>query len=325
MIQENKTLRWLESQNRSMDEIHRSEDTGLCNRIFHWQLAEFLNEKNNYEYTIYVGESYWPELNELIELPHTKIFNENETDDVDLKILNLTRDSKPLTDFDINNFILKNDFTLSENHLYSDFQFQILSEFNNQIDIKRNISNVKLKDLDLQSLIHEFSKDMVGIHIRRGRGVQYENDLTSLPNLIQSNYINYRLKEGRETAKYYIYEFIRDDVYFNIIDSILEINPLQKFYVSHDLPDDIFEYYINRYPNSIYTKTHFYDFIENRYKTPIQHVKNVIDLFSLSNTKFVIMHPLSTWSTFAFNYNNKKGVLATEPIGQIIQNYNVFL
>ena len=36
------------------------------------------------------------------------------------------------------------------------------------------------------------------------------------------------------------------------------------------------------------------------------HLDNVVDLFGLSNTKFLIAYPVSTWSVFAYEYKKKK-------------------
>ena len=47
------------------------EDTGFCNRLFHWELAYYLNDINNFKFKILL-EDYWrPEL-EYLELPHTE-------------------------------------------------------------------------------------------------------------------------------------------------------------------------------------------------------------------------------------------------------------
>lgn len=321
MITENKTLRWLESQNRDMNEIHHSADTGLCNRISYWTLAYFLTEKNNYEYTIYVGESYWPELSELISLPNTKIFNEKKNDSAEIKKSNLKQDSVKLDETFLLECLSKDNFSLNGNHFYSSFSFDFLTKFGDSEAIENKVSSIKLQDSELNDMITNLTKDMIGIHIRRGRGVIYDTEVQTLPEKVQRGYIDYRGLEGAGTADFYIYKFIRDDVYFNIIDSFIKENPNQKFYISHDLPDDIFDYYLEKYPNNLYTKKYFYDFIKDRYKTPIHHVKNVVDLFSLSNTKFVLKHPLSTWSSFAWIYNDRKGCYVTDDIQHILSQY----
>lgn len=323
MIDE-KTLRWLESQGRTTNEIHNKgvgfNDTGLCNRIFHWEVAEIINKFNNFEYTIYLDESYWPELVEMIELPHTKFFPISSDDDKNRRD-ELIQNSHPLLDRNILD-ILNNKVRLKHNHFYSDFKFSIMPDLDSIKSKYNYISNIKLTDDDLDLKIKELTVDMIGIHIRRGRGIIYTDSVKSLPANIQSEYVSHRKKEGEFTEKFYMYNFIEDSIYFNIIDSILEENPNQKFYISHDLPDNLLNYYSDKYPGIVYTKSYFYNFIKGRYhKTSISHVTNIVDLFCLSYTKFLISSPESTWSTFAKRYTDKITRMATDDINLIIDTY----
>jgi hypothetical protein len=72
------TLRWLEPfggwghHNNFFDYVtlEFGTDTGLCNRILHWEVAEFINEKNDFSYDILLQDLFWPEL-EILDLPHT--------------------------------------------------------------------------------------------------------------------------------------------------------------------------------------------------------------------------------------------------------------
>ena len=320
MVFDNKSLRWGESQGRHLDEIHRSYDTGLCNRIDHWEMGEILNKSHNYDYTIYLDEIHWPEATELITLPHTKLFSSNEIDDLIKRNTEFTKDSFEINNSYFNSLIVGNE-SLKDNHLYSNFDFSMISNVPESEIQSSVISNIKLTDSVLNEKIVNLVTDMVGIHIRRGRGIQYMDSIDSLPRQIQEGYSKYRLSEGVSTDKFFIYEFITDDVYFSVIDSILEANPNQKFYISHDLPSELFNYYLDRYPNKIYTKSYFLDFIKNRYKTPITHVNNIIDLFSLANTKFILTHPLSSWSRFAFRYNNTLKRSVNDNIEDIVDTY----
>lgn len=43
----NKTLRWLEPYGGWSE-----NDTGLCNRIFHWEIAHEICKQNNYDFKI---------------------------------------------------------------------------------------------------------------------------------------------------------------------------------------------------------------------------------------------------------------------------------
>jgi hypothetical protein len=306
-------IRWVEPQGRTMDEIHRSTDTGFCNRIFYWEGLQLLNKLNGYEYQIEVDSKYWPELNELVELPNTK------TTDYELDL-----SYTPITDSLIEDISIKDEFKLSEPNYYSNFDYQTLSKFNSILDENRPITDIKLKDSELSDHIIDFAKDMIGIHIRRGRGIIYgKSEIESLPKSIQYPYVKFRELEGVDTPKYYIYEFVKDFTYFNIIDSILNVNPKQKIYISYDVPDKLIDYYEQRYRGVIFTKKYFYDFIKNRYTTKDTHVKNVIDLFCLANTKSIIKHPLSTWSEFAQHHKPKPAVFSTEELSDIIDTIKI--
>ena len=36
-------------------------DTGFCNRIFHWEFAYEVNKRNNFDFKILLQEQFWPE------------------------------------------------------------------------------------------------------------------------------------------------------------------------------------------------------------------------------------------------------------------------
>ena len=317
---DNKTLRLPEPQGRTFFEIYQINDTGLCNRMFYWEVCQILNKFHNFEYSIYLDEKFWPELTEMIQLPNTKLFPIYDIPENDRRSY-LKGNSTPINTEDVHDVVVNNT-KLNSNHLYSNFDYSMLANLD-FIESKFNyISQIKLLDSDLDNEIKEFVKDMVGIHIRRGRGTIYSDSIKSLPNELQSKYITHRQKEGDFTEQYYIYDFIEDDKYFTIIDDILKESPTQKFYISHDLPDELLEYYLDKYPKSIYTKKYFYNFIKNKYtKTLDTHVKNIIDLFSLSYTKLIIKSPESTWSTFASRYRNIPHRLVSDTSDDILETY----
>ena len=43
-----RTLYWIDTLNKDMDEIHKITDTGFCNRIVTWEILQFLNERNGF-------------------------------------------------------------------------------------------------------------------------------------------------------------------------------------------------------------------------------------------------------------------------------------
>lgn len=319
-----KTLRWPEPFGRTMHEIHKTNDTGLCNRIFHWEVAYELNRYNNYQFNIFLEESKWPELNELLYLPNTRVSPEEINEPDNLKLKRLLGKSEPISRERIEQIFKWEDFSLkSFNHYYSNFGHYSLPDLYGRESYThedRPLKYISLKDLELDFMIKNLTKDLVGIHMRRGRGIKYKEHIDTLDNQIRNDYIEYR--ETEPADDFYIYKFVKDDDYFKIIDGFLSKNPKQKFYISHDLPDEIFKYYEKKYPNILYTKKYFYDFIKNKYSnTNPSHVKNVIDLFALSNTNFVIKHELSTWSEFAHFYTKKPGFYFHDDLDYILSFY----
>lgn len=309
-----KTLRWPDPHKRHMDEIHRSRDTGLCNRLLHWEIAQEINRHNNFKFDVIVGESSWPELKELIYLPNTKVLPEIEEDSYSIKYKSLIEDSTSLKIEKIKKMFLKKNFSLEENDYHSDFGFATLMDMysiNSDIEYdilsNRPIKTISLKDKELENKIKDTTSDMIGIHFRRGRGIKYNNLLIqTLPKDIQQKYLEFRGLEGKDMAKFYEYDFVTDTQYFHVIDGILKKYPNKKIYISHDLPDELFEYYFEKYPNKILTKTYFYEYIKGKFTTSIQHVLNVIDLFCLSHTFMLYKHPISTWSEFCDSYKDKE-------------------
>lgn len=318
-----KTLRWPEPFDRQMHEIHNSNDTGLCNRIFHWEVAYELNKLSGFQHKIFLEESKWPELKELINLPDTRVSPENVEESYELKLKRLLGKSVPISREILEGIIQSQEFNLEDNHLYSDFGHYSLPDLygRDKYDYsERPLRLITLKDDELDSMIKDLTKDLIGIHIRRGRGIQYADHVDTLDDEIIDDYIEYR--ELEDADEFYIYKFVEDSVYFEIIDGFIKRNPHQKFYISHDLPDEIFEFYERKYPNRFITKKYFYDFIKGRYpNTNETHVKNIIDLFSLSNTKLVVKHELSTWSEFAHYYTDKKGFYFHDDINYILNSF----
>ena len=62
------------------------------------------------------------------------------------------------------------------------------------------------------------------------------------------------------------YTFVPDERYFHLIDfPILEVNPNQEFYISHDLPDMFMYPFIMKYKDKILEKRNYRFPFENYY------------------------------------------------------------
>ena len=156
-------------------------------------------------------------------------------------------------------------------------------------------------------MIESAVRGVVGIHIRKSHGVQ-------------GSYFRNK-REGP-------YDNIDNIVYIKFIEKILKFNPKQKFYLSSDLPLKSMKFLLDKYEMITYKdivkdydlkieNNSFRDKISN-YKVNIiklNTLKDIIDLFGLSFCSYLISHPNSTWSEFAYRYRRKPFV--TPDIGNI--------
>lgn len=324
------TLRWVEPFGGWNKD---TEDTGLCNRIFHWEVAYEISKNNNFDYHIILEEKYWPEY-KLIELPKTKFFRNVEGDNYDVEKLKFIaiydtdkqeiRTAEPISYGMIRRMFGYDGCKLEQGgHYYSNFGYRALSDLYPMSTvemIERPLKGIKLRYKTVEDSLRYEVRDAVGIHIRRGNGIPYnQDDLSSLPEEVRHRYQLIKRVDRYQTDNFY--SFHQDELYFNIIDNILKLNPNQKFYISSDLSDDIMGYFYERYQGNLIDKKMIfnivYDYIVTAgiNKSEIEFgnvVTNLIDLFSLSFCKFLIKVPTSTWSNFAENYTKKESAFVTD-------------
>lgn len=356
-----KTLRWIEpfggwnKINVKHDHFTTNlanADTGLCNRLLHWEIAHFINEKNNNEYSIMVNSKDWPELY-LIDLPNTYTDYRNLSledglyDDAynELKfktVFDMAADSvykaTPLETENLDEIFKNGDCHLKGNHYYSDFGYSPLlhkvklnqklhEEYLEKIHF-RPLSQIKLRHQFIDGLLREGTENTIGIHMRRFNGVSINPKDDKNFKDKKLNKVYKELEENRPVKDNYT--FYGDDIYFELLDGILEINPHQKFYISHDLPDVFIQPYITRYGDRI-TDRRFFTLPVNRHIHAsghnIEHFRrignitnNIIDLFALSFCPFLISNQDSTWSEFAQYYNNHNGLKPVCPIDWDVEN-----
>jgi hypothetical protein len=322
------TLRWIEPFGRDTDEIYRSYDTGLCNRLFFWEIAQEINKLHGNKFKILLQQTHYPELLELLDLPNTILIKEDVEVEQSINLLNFKNldlegtdkiESKPINKDLLDEILLSKKQIQSSENWYSDFGFTRLDDiFSDSEQFKRHIKDIKIKDKNLEKILKDFTSNMIGIHVRRGRGVHFKNNLHEINDGIKNEFIKFREKESAES--FYQFDFYDDTFYFKIIDSILEINENQKFYISYDGPDNLIDYWFEKYPNNLHRKNDYLKYIKNDIFSD-SHFKNVIDLFSLCFCSFLIKFPLSTWSNFADTYLDKKSVILNEPKEKIIEKY----
>ena len=326
-----KTLRWLEPFGG-----WEEADTGLCNRILHWEIAYEINKRNYFDYRILLNKTDWPEL-ALITLPETSAFISYEYDkkaqdlnmvtvldseNFDVRIAKKIDSERLYYMFENNRLYLSDD-----NHWYSDFGYTDLNYLYKSKKVeKRPLSFIKLKDIFIEDLLKRNLFDVVGIHLRRNSGVHYDNDCAStLPDSIRDEFWGFKNKTPILNNDY---PFISDDKYFTIIDKMIEVNPQQKFYISADLPLKYYSYYKEKYKDLILTRHDFYGIIKEYLLNSEINVnnlirgsviENVVDLFALSFCKFLIKSERSTWSEFAQNYRNQPTVSTNDDWETVIK------
>lgn len=361
---QDKTLRWLEpfggwGNHSFFFDYVKPEfgmDTGFCNRILHWEIAYYLNEKNNFQYRILLQDMYWPEL-EILELPYTSqvridkySFGLNYPMEYnclkfmtvfDIKNMKVSM-TEPILKNDIESMFLSQDFNLPD-HVHSNFGYDSLLRLinlENNPNLENHLFTYDLKDRPLRkinikysfirTLLENFTKEVIGIHIRRYNGVYItEEDLQTIPENIREDFKKFIEKTN---SLHNAYRYYSDDLYFNIIDNILKINPKQKFFISADIPRKYLQHFYDKYGDNILDNTDIIrivtDFlVDNNHdvykmKTYGNVIENIVDLFSLSYCGLLVMSNKSTWSEFAKYHRDQPSVLITEDLSKIRETYS---
>lgn len=331
-----KTLRWTEPYGGWV-----KGDTGLCNRILHWEIAYEINKNSNFQYKIMLESIQWPELS-LIHLPDTATHINSEYEHgvryekeyqrlrfltvFDIENQNVKLSSK-ITKQIVEDMFQNDNFYLSGgNHFHSDFGYNEINKLYVKPVEKRPLSFIKLRHTFIEDFLRKNTFNLVGIHIRRNAGVHYtEEDLKTLPPDIKEKYIKYH----QETpVKNRIIEYVQDSKYFNIMDNMLKINPEQKFYISTDLPLTMLSNFKKMYGDKIITRDELFGPVRDHLLNGGVNIdklkrgdviENVIDLFALSFCKFLIKTSNSTWSEFAQEYRNQPSFFVTDDWQTIIR------
>lgn len=321
---------WGTEERKTKFSTDKEYDTGLCNRILHWEIAHDLNKKNDFKFDIIVENDQWPEL-ELIDLPHT------------IGVDDFNFDCEHTISLDeLRRKYVDDDYTLNGTTICSNFGF---SEIGNLLRFKkygrviyekpliepknRPLQQIKLKHRSVYDQITEMCKGVVGIHIRRGNGVDISDkdiDVMS-PKLVSLLGDSLKIRRDQNPTYYYV----GDEFYFEIIDEILTINPQQKIYVSCDMPDKYLFGFHERYGNNIINKRESVLKIESSLKhlwVDVEKLNNmgnvvgvVVDLFTLSQCEFQLLYWPSSWSKFARFYKNRPHAFDIDGKKKIIKKY----
>lgn len=330
-----KTLSWI---NKNYEWLNF--DTAFCNRIVNWEIAYYLKETLGEGHHILMEKNEWPEIsNDFIFFPDTSLI-----ENINQKVMETSEIKEVHEHFcdDVN--LLKE--SSGFNHLTYTFDFAKLDEKNrlftfiflltlqNNYRYKiRPLSYIRIKNYLVEDYLKTLTKDMIGIHIRRGSGVMFEEDKLGIKSKnVEESFIDFRKKitffNNNED-----YPYVDDNVYFDIIDSFLKINPNQKFYISTDLPFNLISYYIERYGDNVIFKENIIEEVNKilslsggEINTDIKKIitYDMVDLFALSFCKFLIKSHSSTWSSFAEVYRRQPSVSTEDGLDLIIKTYNSY-
>jgi hypothetical protein len=300
--------------NRSIKEATNRYDSGLCNRLFTWEIAYRLIKTSKDKRKILVQKRIFPEL-ELIKLPNTKAIDYINKDnnlyyksDVE-KLMHLTvfdtKENKVSLSSELKTPNLSNN--LNSNHVYNNWGFF-------QDGIHDYISKIKIKDKQINERLSNHLS-FVGIQMRRGNGVSIQQkDVETFPKELRDSYLNHRKKDLNHEP---VINFISNKDYINLISKILEINPQQRFFISNDLSDEFLDFLYTEFGTyHIISKKNYREEFTKYYEnkgidiSSLQNycngLDNIIDLFGLSYTSFTIPTQSSTWGEFAQNYIGPK-------------------
>lgn len=285
------------------------KDTGLCNRLFHWEICEFINKKNNGLFQMIIEDDFWPE-KEFIDLPNANFlsksnlhshFENNEIKYSEYKKIDLNHLEK---------MIKTSDFQLNLNQNYqSSFGYNhIWDVYKTCYDlIDRPIKNITIKNTNIQWEIANMMQDVVGIHIRWGYGVNKPKEITEYIKKFPIDLPNLEMHSENK-----LYDYVDEKEYINLIREILKYNKNQKFYISCDLGEESLVHIKQQFKENILTykdviRRIIYNFVHkdlSQFNTDYQNIVNIIDLFSLAYCGIFYRYPNSSWSDFAQIYRD---------------------
>jgi adenylate kinase family enzyme len=279
------------------------EDTAFGNRLIIWAQSYYLTYRTNFEYKIFVQEEYWPEL-KFLNLPNTVALKKED--------FYPKQKTYKISENHLRLIVFKN-YTKdlrSHNYWYID-KWYLFDGEPEVSQLPNPYALIKFKNPSINGILSEYFKSFVSIHIRRYHCTSYtEDDLNEMPLDLREQYIKESYKPLLDQNSYYI----KDEVYFKIIEKLLESDQNVKIYISTDLPEKFYKHYKIRYfKDTIKDKNDYYEKLKNVLKECFPEsmidknkkiVENLLDFFVLAYSKFIIMHRYSTWSKITQKVKN---------------------
>lgn len=299
------------------------KDTGLCNRLFNWEVCEQINRNNDYHFELVVKDIFWPE-REFIDIPNLRY--------IDTNLLNFSTENnilskKKIDKSELKKMIISNNFKLKKK-----YDYQAVFGYNYIWDIYKNsfellgrpIKSIALKNKNIEKLISKKMWNVVGLHIRWGYGVQKTDD--------QLKYVkekSHDIPEIEKNSNNKLYEFINEEKYVDFIEKILRYRPNQIFYLSSDVGKESINHIKSEFINNIITHEDILHEIlqyivytnKKKFEQNYQTLINIIDLFSLSYCGIFYRHPRSTWSDFVELYRDIPTINITQDYKSLLKHY----
>lgn len=286
-----------------IDKKIHPEDTAFGNRMYIWTQFYYLTYRTNFEYKIVVQDEYWPEL-KFLNLPNT-IALKKEDFHPKQKTYKISKNHLKSIIFDNCTKHLR-----THDYWYLD-EWYIVDGGYDELDIPNPYSLIKFKNPSINDILSNYFKSFVSIHIRRYHGIySTEDDLDEMPPSLKEQYLKETFKPLSKTA----YTYIKDEVYFKLIEKLLESDQNVKIYISTDLPEKFYKHYKTRYfKDTIKDKNDYYEKLKNVLKEcfPVQFidsnkkiVEDLLDFFVMAYSKFIIMPDYSTWGRIAKKVKN---------------------
>lgn len=165
------------------------------------------------------------------------------------------------------------------------------------------------RDNNLVSLIEEFAKGCIGVHVRRGNGVyKDESTLSAVDSTTRSLY---RLEPWSDTN----YKFVPDQSILNAIDEVRKSSRYSKVFLGVDLDLNTVEHLKRKYPGICFTRGDFKalnrEYLSSvNFNRPIANLKTlgdtILDFFILAYSEKLYLTSSSSWSRQAQLYLDRE-------------------
>ena len=259
---------------------HYALDTGLCNRLLHWELVYSMVQHTHGDHQIVCLDQHWYEL-DFISLPETQLigfyegrlesakepFHSQTYYDVakfnyifDIEDFSMSLPEK-ITDEMVIKMHENGSYKLpNKDHFITDFDWKLTHAFtediaehnlHDKIFPEWGLSQMKFIDPELDEYIKNYASKFIGIHLRRGAGVKKTQE-----QINKTDPHTRKFFAETEADKYIssVYRFYENEEIYKFIDRALQIDGEQKFYISSDLPPSSLTFLKERYGKKILSR-----------------------------------------------------------------------